>query len=281
MATDDPSGVTAPTGAAPPAADQAAAAAYFGRRTAGQEAAFFLPHLRPGLRVLDVGCGPGSITVGLAAAVAPGEVVGVDADPERVARARARAAQAGAGNVRVARADVHALPFPTASLDAALVHAVLEHLPDPAAALREVHRVLKPGGVVGARSPDYGSGVLLYPPDPLLEEVFAWHARLKDTEAGIGAAAAAGGGRMGRALRPALRAAGFRGVTGAASMDCAGTTAETRRVGDVWASFVGTDRFHAVADAAARARAAAAWRAWSTHPDSFFATPWGEAIGWV
>jgi SAM-dependent methyltransferase len=281
MATDDLSGVTARTGATPPVADQAAVVAYFGRRTAGQEAAFFVPHLRPGLRVLDVGCGPGSITVGLAAAVAPGEVVGVDADPERVALARERAAQAGAGTVRVERADVHALPFPAASFDAALVHAVLEHLPDPAAALREVHRVLKPGGVVGARSPDYGSGVLLYPPDPLLDEVFAWHARLKDAEAGIGAAAAAGGGRMGRALRAALRAAGFRDVTGSASMDCAGTAAETRRIGAVWAAFVGTARFRAVADAPTRERAAAAWRAWSAHPDAFFATPWGEAIGWA
>ena len=280
MTTDDRGGGAAPTEAVPPAAHQAGplAAAAFAQRTAGQQAAFFLPHLRPELRVLDVGCGPGSITVGLAAAVASGEVVGIDADPERVALARARAAQAGAANLRVERADVRALPFPAASFDAALVHAVLEHLPDPGAALREVRRVLKPGGVVGARSPDYGAGVLLYPPDPLLEEVFAWHARLKDAEAGAGAA---GGARMGRALRAALQAAGFRDVTGAASMECAGTAAETRATAELFEQFLGMARFDAVADAATRARAVAAWRVWGAHPDAFVAVPWGEALGWV
>ena len=62
------------------------------RRTAQVNAAFLLPHLKPGMRLLDCGCGPGSITVGLAQAVAPAETVGIDASPDAIEAARAHAA---------------------------------------------------------------------------------------------------------------------------------------------------------------------------------------------
>src|SRR5262249_44921155 len=129
---------------------------YFGERVAAREAAFFLPHLRPGMALLDCGCGPGSITVGLAEAVAPGRVVGVDREPKALAVARAQAAGRGVTNVRFEEGDVHALPFADATFDAAFAHALLEHVRDPAAALAELYRVVKPGGVVGVRSPDQG-----------------------------------------------------------------------------------------------------------------------------
>jgi hypothetical protein len=70
-------------------------------------------------------------------------------------------------------------------------------------------------------------------------------------------------------------------VTGSASLQCAGTPAATRSVGDGWAWLIGTTRYHAFADAPTRERAAAAWRTWGAHPDAFFATLWGEALGWV
>lgn len=88
-------------------------------------AGFFLPHLRPGMRVLDCGCGPGSITMGLAAHVAPGEVIGIDLDPTHIALARRRAADAGLANVRFARADIYTLPFPDAAFDAVFCHSIL------------------------------------------------------------------------------------------------------------------------------------------------------------
>jgi ubiquinone/menaquinone biosynthesis C-methylase UbiE len=89
-------------------------------RTAAKEGAFFLPYLRPGMRLLDLGCGPGSITLGLAEAVAPGEVVGVDLQPSQVAQAQALSAARGVKNVRFEVADVYRLPFPDGSFDAVL-----------------------------------------------------------------------------------------------------------------------------------------------------------------
>src|SRR3954453_4317901 len=58
-------------------------------RTAENSAGYLLPHLRPGMDLLDLGCGPGTITVDLAARVAPGRGVGVDASPDVVAKAAA------------------------------------------------------------------------------------------------------------------------------------------------------------------------------------------------
>ncbi len=72
------------------------------QRRAGEALAFLLPHLRPGLRVLDCGCGPGSITADVAELVAPGEVVGVDLEPSQLEIARQRAAERGLANGRSA-----------------------------------------------------------------------------------------------------------------------------------------------------------------------------------
>ncbi|MEP7214926.1 MAG: class I SAM-dependent methyltransferase, partial [Anaerolineaceae bacterium] len=88
------------------------------RRTAATNAAFFLPHLQPEMRVLDVGCGPGSITAGLADVVAPGEVVGVDANPAAIDMATRSAATASRPSLRFEVADLYRLPFADASFDA-------------------------------------------------------------------------------------------------------------------------------------------------------------------
>lgn len=114
-------------------------------RTATREAAFFLPYLRPGMRLLDVGCGPGAITQGLAKVIAPGAVVGIDLQPTQVARARMLEAKSGAGNARFAVANCYQLPFLEDSFDAVFAHAALMHLREPLRALTEMRRVLRPG----------------------------------------------------------------------------------------------------------------------------------------
>jgi SAM-dependent methyltransferase len=119
--------------------------AWFATRTASREGAFFLPYLHPGMQVLDVGCGPGSITLGLAEVVAPGEAVGIDLQPTQIEQARALAVERGVDNVRFEVAEAYRLPFPAQSFDAAFAHGVLMHLREPVRALVEIRRVLRSG----------------------------------------------------------------------------------------------------------------------------------------
>src|SRR3954447_12329589 len=119
-------------------------------RTAENSAGYLLPSLRPGLDLLDVGCGPGRITVDLAALVAPGRVVGIDVSADPLAEARAAAEAAGVA-VEFAVGDVYALEAADGSFDVVHAHQVLQHLTDPVAALREMARVSRPGGVIAVR----------------------------------------------------------------------------------------------------------------------------------
>ena len=124
-------------------------------RTVDNSAAYVIPHLRPGMSVLDVGSGPGTITVDLASRVAPGPVLGIDQSESVNAEATALAAREGVANVMFAVGDVYAIDAPDDSFDLVHAHQVLQHVPDPVGALREMRRVVKPGGIVAARDTDY------------------------------------------------------------------------------------------------------------------------------
>lgn len=121
------------------------------RHTAQTHAAHLLPHLKPGLRVLDLGCGPGSLSVGLAEAIAPGELYGVDMEPSQVDLARSVAEAGGHDNARFQIGDVTGLSFDDDYFDVVHGHAILVHVPDTQAVLAEAKRVLKPGGVISMR----------------------------------------------------------------------------------------------------------------------------------
>jgi SAM-dependent methyltransferase len=126
-------------------------------RTADNSCGYLLPHLSPGQRLLDIGCGPGTITVDLARRIAPGEVLGLDVAEEVVAQAEAHRCDEGVENVRFATGDVYALDVPDASFDVVHAHQVLQHLTEPVRALQELRRVLKPGGLLAVRDSDYGA----------------------------------------------------------------------------------------------------------------------------
>ncbi len=121
------------------------------RRSAHTHAAHLLPHLESGQRVLDFGCGPGKISVGLARAVEPGELHGIAVEESQIELASAAAKAGGHDNATFHIGDATALPFDDGYFDIAHCHAVLMHVPDTQAALAEVMRVLKPGGIISAR----------------------------------------------------------------------------------------------------------------------------------
>ena len=144
-------------------------------RTAERELGFLLPHLAPGKDLIDCGCGPGSITLGLAQAVSPGEVVGIDIEPRQLEVASAAAAQRGIRNARFEQASIYEIPAPDASFDIAVAHFVIEHVSDPPRALREMRRVLRPGGVAAIKDPYYPAFVFRprTPETALFEELMA------------------------------------------------------------------------------------------------------------
>lgn len=244
-------------------------------RTVDNSAAYLAPRLRPGLRVLDVGCGPGTITVDLARRVAPGLVLGLDPVEEPLAHARATARQAGADNVEFALGDVYALDAPDATFDVVHAHQVLQHLGDPVAAMREMLRVTRPGGVVAVRDGDY-AGMTWWPADPRLDrwlDIYRAVARGKGGEPDAG-----------RRLLGWAHAAGATDVVAGASVWCHATPAERAWWGGLWAERILHSAIagHAVtggyANRAELADISAAWREWAQHPDGWFVVPHGELL---
>src|SRR5215207_5173138 len=203
-------------------------------RTADNSAGYLLAHLRPGIRILDVGCGPGTITLDLARLIAPTPVVGLDPVEAPLAAARADAAAAGVDNVTYQTGDVTALAFGDGSFDVVHAHQVLQHLTDPVAALREMGRVCRDDGVVAARDADYAA-MTWFPADPRLDR---WRDRYCEV-------ARAGGGEpdAGRRLLAWARAAGFGHVEPSASAWCFATPDDRAWWGETWAERVRTSTF--------------------------------------
>ena len=242
-------------------------------RTVANSAAYLAPHLRPGAAVLDVGCGPGTITVDIARHVAPGPVLGIEPVPEPLEQARVRAA--GADNVTFGLGDVYALDHPDDTFDVVHAHQVLQHLTDPVAALREMLRVCRSDGVVAARDADYAA-MTWYPADPRLDR---WLAVYRAVAHGNGAEPDAG-----RRLLAWAHAAGAAEVTPTASVWCYATPEDRAWWGGMWADRILTSDItrHAVdgghADLAELQEISRAWREWAAHDDGWFLIPHGEIV---
>jgi SAM-dependent methyltransferase len=220
------------------------------------------------MRLLDAGCGPGSITLGLAQEVAPGEAVGVDANATSIEIAGGRARESGVANVRFEVADIRNLPFADGEFDAVFVHTVLQHLGDPAPALRELHRVLQRGGVIGVADADFG-GSILWPDTPQTRLALEIMERVRRFSGGDVF--------VGRKLRALLGEAGFVDVEGGASAATDGNAARNAATGEFWARYYESPELVAHATAAGVATsdelrdAAAGWRAWGQHGGSYWA----------
>jgi SAM-dependent methyltransferase len=244
-------------------------------RTAMNSAAYLLPHLRTGDRLLDVGCGPGTITADLAALVAPGRVTGLDPAEEVLPQARRAAAELGLDTVDFATGDVHALDFPDATFDVVHAHQVLQHVADPVQALREMRRVTRPGGVVAARDGDYAA-FTWFPGDPALDR---WLALYREVARRNGAEPDAG-----RRLLSWARQAGFTDVAASASVWCFATPEDRAWWTGMWAERIVAS---SIADQAIGfglttrdelADIAAAWQRLGAAEDGWFIVPHGEIL---
>jgi ubiquinone/menaquinone biosynthesis C-methylase UbiE len=240
--------------------------AFMQRRRAETHAAFFAPLLQPGMSLLDCGCGPGTITLGLARGVAPGRVVAIDQIDSQFDEARADAEREGLA-VEFRAASVYELPFSDATFDAVFSHALMEHLAEPVKALREIRRVLKPGGFAGLRAPDW-AGNLFYPDQPEIHEFLGVYQKLQHANGGDPF--------VGRKLAAYLRAAGFARVASSASYE---TYPEPGLIAEYLAHRIERSRVPGYSSEEL-ARLAAAMREWLRHPDAFYAQTWAEAVGW-
>lgn len=244
-------------------------------RTAENSAAYLLPHLCPGDVVLDVGCGVGTITWGLGAAVAPGRVIGIDRSGQVLDAARANRPAGSKADVELRTGDVDALDLPDDSVDVVHAHQVLQHLADPVAALREMRRVCRPGGLVAARDADYAAMTWF----PGSDGIARWLDLYRSVHRGNGSEPDAG-----RRLSSWARAAGFSDVTATASTWCFATPDDRTWWADTWAERTTSTQLadqaveRGLATRSDLDEIAAAWRRWSNEPDGWFAVVHGEIL---
>ncbi len=247
----------------------------FTRNTAEASAAYLLPYLRPRLRVLDFGCGPGTISVGLARAVAPGPMHGVDMEPSQIELSRSVAEAHGIDNATFHVADVADLPFADDYFDVAHCHNVLMYVPDTRAALAEVRRVLKPGGIIGCRELICRSS-FIYPEYGVLQHAWRMLEDVLSTDDGHP--------NIGRQLKEQLLASGFSSVRASGSFDIYDSPSDVEfvhRFATNW--FLSPEMAEAaiqygVATAEQLAQIGTAYEMWKDDPAAFCALAFGEAI---
>jgi SAM-dependent methyltransferase len=242
-------------------------------RTAENSVGYLLPHLKPDMSILDAGCGPGTITAGLAGYLPQGHVTGIDGVPEIVEQARDLTRDHG--NLEFTTGDVYALDYPDDTFSVVHAHQVLQHLGDPVRALREMRRVTKPGGLVAARDADYGA-MVWYPGLPVLDGWLALYRKV----------ARANGGEpdAGRRMHAWAREAGLGDVTVSTSTWTYATPEERGWWGGLWADRTVKSSYAANATGGGHAtheeleRIADGWRAWAADPDGWFAVIHGEIL---
>ncbi|MDF1594632.1 MAG: methyltransferase domain-containing protein [Acidimicrobiia bacterium] len=246
-----------------------------GRRTAEEAADFVRPYIRPQMRILDAGCGPGSITCGLARWVPDGEVVGIDAAASVLEHGRSRANTEGVDNVSFQLGDAYDLAFPDGSFDVVYAHQLLQHLGRPVDALGEFLRVLKPGGHVAVRDADYGT-MTHHPVDARVVRLFEIYGQVARCNRGEPDA--------GRRLLSWVQAAGFSSPVYTTSSWQFATQEGRTWWADLWAGRTGVTKYVerveelGLSTAEELAELGTGFQDWATNPGGVFIFINGEVV---
>lgn len=244
-------------------------------RTAANSAGYLLSSLKPHMKILDIGCGPGSITADLATLVPEGHVTGVDHAAGILEQARVTAAERGVTNVDFAVADVHDLDYPDDTFCVVHAHQVLQHVGDPVQALREMRRVTKPGGYVAVRDADY-AGMVWYPAAAGMDDWLDLYRRVAHANGGEPDA--------GRRLKSWALAAGFTDITATSENWTFATEEERAWWSGMWADRTLTSAYAARAVEGGHATQAEleaiarTWREWAEQDDAWFCVLHGEIL---
>jgi SAM-dependent methyltransferase len=249
--------------------------AFLASRRADDYADFLTPHLNPDCHLLDVGCGNGALSLGLAART--GRVTAVDIDIDELEAARAHAERLGIINAEFREESAYALSLPDDHVDAVFAHSTLEALERPADALLEMVRVLKRGGLLAVASVEYGGYIVAGPKADLLRRFYEIREELWLLEGADPF--------LGRRLRGLLAAAGLADVVASTKYFSFGTPDTVRdyaldranECSDEW--FAPNAVEHGLATADDLRGMAAAWTDWSEAPDSYAAFAWCRAVG--
>jgi SAM-dependent methyltransferase len=245
-------------------------------RSAQVYADFLLPHLTPGMHLVDVGCGSGELSLELAAKVR--QLTGIDADAVEIEQARTAARASATSNADFELGDAYALPVSDEAVDGVFGHSVLEALDRPADAVAEMRRVLAWGGIVAVASVEYGGLILAGPHERLIRRFFDIREQLWLAE---GAAP-----YRGRELRALLLGQGFGRVEASTKYVCYGTEDAVREFGlgraedcaDDW--YVESTQREGLATHHDLTVLRKAWLEWSESPLSYAAFAWCQALGW-
>ena len=257
----------------------AAVVASHASRTVENSAAFLLPHLKPHFTILDLGCGPGTITRGFCAHVPQGRVIGIDAGEAVIAQARSLASGSAYPNLFFQVGDITTrLPFEDGSVDVVYTSQTLFHVPYAVRVMKEAFRVLKAGGMLAMRESDT---MIWHPSNPGIDQYQSLMVKIVPSGAqGFG---------TGRRLHIWAQEAGFERAkmqvgSGTFSYSApeqsrwwAGTHIDRLRgeVGKKW-----LEEFKIVSEQAQIDQMIDGLRTWAESPDAWFAALQGEVICW-
>ena len=238
------------------------------------QGAFFAQHLKPGMSLLDCGCGPGTITCGLAKIVAPGPVTAIDIEPSQVEAAARLAESQKLDAVACQQASILDLPFDDNAFDAVFVSAVLGNLSKPEEAVKEIFRVLKPGGLAGVREFDHG-GNMAHPMSPVLSRSINLYLSMRQQSGHAE--------NYGRQVKGALGRVGFSDVVAKGVYETYASEDEVHAYADgilaIFEEIFGDKAIKlGLVDRASYEEMIEAWQDWAKDPAAFFATGWVEAL---